>query len=166
MQVKTSDSLHILGVTAIISLILLILGGWLTFLGMGEWYYDLNFPSFQPPAWVFTPVWIVVLSCLAIATWLVIIRLHDSPGFVALALTLYGAQCILNGVWSLLFFTVQRPDMAFWQILVLDIFLMAMIWGYTKVSKAAGLLLLPYFFWLSLSTAINFSIVQNNTFPL
>lgn len=56
--------LNSLAVVAAISLILLLLGGSLTYLGLGPWYYRLGFPPFQPPFWLFTPAWLVVLSLL------------------------------------------------------------------------------------------------------
>ncbi|MDJ0624542.1 MAG: TspO/MBR family protein [Desulfocapsaceae bacterium] len=166
MKSHPISSFLVLSGTSIVSFTLLILGGWLTFLGLGDWYYELNFPPFQPPAWVFTPAWIIVLTCLALSTWLVIRRLHDYPGFVAFGLMIYGARCVFNAVWSLLFFTVQRPDLALWEILIFDVFLVIMVWAYAKVSKLAAILLAPYLVWLSLSTAINIYIVQHNNFPI
>ena len=167
-QVTTSswDSSYrryeVLVLTACLSLILLLLGGWLTYLGLGPWYYELEFPPFQPPAWVFTPVWIVVLSLLAWATWRVS-RQESQTRAVGLALALYGAQCVLNAGWSLLFFTLQRPDVAFWELLVLDVTLLLMIVAYARISKPAGLLLVPYLAWVLFATAINGWIVQFNT---
>jgi tRNA(Arg) A34 adenosine deaminase TadA/tryptophan-rich sensory protein len=152
----------ILALAACLSLTLLLLGGWLTYLGLGPWYYELDFPPFQPPAWVFTPAWTVVLSLLAWATWCVSRQESQTRG-VGLALALYGAQCVLNAGWSLLFFTLQRPDVALWALLVLDVTLLLMIVAYARIAKTAGLLLLPYFAWLLFSTAINGWIVQFNT---
>ena len=149
-----------------LSLILLLLGGWLTYAGLGDWYYELNFPPFQPPPWVFTPAWVVVLSCLALSTWLIASRLHERGGAVALALSFYSAQFVLNVGWSLLFFTVQRPDIALWELIVLDGVLLAMIWTYGRISLWATMLLMPYLAWLVLSTAINGWIVQHNSFPV
>ena len=130
------------------------------------WYQQLNFPPFQPPPGLFTPAWILVLSCLAVATWLIADQVDDYAGSVALALSLYGAQFVLNAGWSLLFFTVQRPDIAFWELIILDIVLLAMFLIYSRVSRWAALLLIPYISWLVLSTLINGWIVQNNTFPI
>ena len=146
---------------ASISTVLLALGGWLTSLGLGPWYYQLEFPPFQPPPWVFTPAWIVVLSLLAVSTWLVA-RCEGTRQGVGVALGVYGAQCVLNVGWSLLFFAMRRPDVAFWSLLVLDMTLIAMILAYARVSKRASLMLLPYFAWLILATAINGWIVRFN----
>lgn len=149
-----------------VSLFLLVIGGWLTYLGLGDWYYDLTFPPFQPPAWVFTPAWVVVLSCLAVSTWLVTKLAMNNIRAALMALGLYGAQCVLNVGWSLLFFTLQRPDFALWELIALDLALFGMIWSYFRISVVAGVLLLPYIFWLGLSTAINVWIVMHNSFPV
>ena len=159
-------SYPLLAVFGVLSLILLLLGGWLTYAGLGDWYYELDFPPFQPPPGLFTPAWVVVLSCLALSSWMVTTRLHLQSGAAALALTLYGAQCVLNAGWSLLFFTVQRPDIALWELVVLDGVLLTMFWTYGRISAWAALLLTPYIAWLALSTAINSWIVQHNAFPL
>ena len=147
-----------------VSFILLVLGGWLTYLGLGDWYYELNFPQFQPPSWLFTVAWAVVLTGLALGTWLITSRAEENVSAVLLALILYGAQCILNAGWSLLFFPMQRPDIALWELLVFDIVLLLMVYTYGRVSKLAALLLAPYGIWLALSTAINLWIVSHNTF--
>lgn len=149
-----------------ISLILLFLGGWLTYLGLGDWYYSLDFPPYQPPSWVFTPAWVIVLGCLAVSTWLVACNAEKELHSALSALTLYGAQCVLNVGWSLLFFTLQRPDFALWEIVALDATLLGMLWFYGRTSRLAALLLLPYIGWLILSTAINIWIVTHNTFPI
>ncbi len=150
----------VLAICCAISLTLLGLGGWLTYLGLGPWYETLEFPSFQPPPWVFTPVWTVVLALLAVATWLVV--RNDRGRQSNIAIGLYGAQCVLNAMWSLLFFTVRRPDIALWELLALDFVVLAMIVTYGNASRLAGLLLIPYLAWVSFATAINGWIVEHN----
>ena len=150
----------------VVSILLLGIGGWLTYIGLGDWYYSLNFPPFQPPAWLFTPAWVIVLSCLAISIWLVTAKVYENAHAVLLALALYGGQCVLNVGWSLLFFTMQRPDIALWELLALDVVLFAMIWIYGRITIMGALLILPYAAWLLLSTAINIWIVIHNTFPV
>ena len=151
---------------AVVAIILLGLGGWLTYIGLGDWYYSLEFPPFQPPAWLFTPAWVIVLSCLTFSTWLVTGKANDNVAAVLLAVALYGGQCVLNAGWSLLFFTMQRPDVALWELATLDAVLLGMVWAYSRVSILAALLLLPYAAWLFLSTAINWWIVMHNSFPI
>ena len=148
---RHDGTLWSLTVFGVVSLALLLVGGWLTYAGMGPWYDQLNFPPYQPPPWVFTPAWIVVLSLLAVATW----QVASNGDRHRLAFALYGAQCVLNAGWSLLFFTLRRPDAALWELIVLDVVLLLMILLYFRVRTSAGLLLVPYFLWLLYATAIN-----------
>jgi benzodiazapine receptor len=155
----------------VISVILLVLGGWLTYVGLGDWYYDLNFPPFQPPNWLFTWAWVVVLSCLAVSTWMVTCKIKEDVNSIPIAaglfaMILYGAQCVLNAGWSLLFFTLQRPDIALWELALMDLVLLGMVWSYARISFISALLLVPYVAWLALSTAINIWIVIHNDFPV
>jgi tryptophan-rich sensory protein len=145
----------------LVSLALLLVGGWLTSLGLGPWYRGLDFPPFQPPGWVFSPVWAVIFVLLARSTWLVL-QSDGSRISVAFALGLYGAQCVLNVGWSLLFFTLKRPDVALWELLVLDATVAAMVVVYARSSRSAAALLLPYLAWVCFATAINAWIVKYN----
>lgn len=156
------------------SFLLLALGGVLTSIGLSDraWYDQLDFPPYQPPAWVFSPAWIVILTLLAIATH----RLSPSrqgrttssrtgttsSPFLGAAYLLYGMQFVLNVGWSLLFFTLRRPDAALWNIVVLDVVLLAMIAAYGRIDRRAGLMLLPYLLWLLYATAINAWIALHN----
>ncbi|MEM1109998.1 MAG: TspO/MBR family protein [Planctomycetota bacterium] len=156
------------------SFLLLALGGVLTSIGLSDraWYDQLDFPPYQPPAWVFSPTWIVILTLLAIATH----RLSPSRQapttssktgttsnlFMGAAYLLYGMQFVLNVGWSLLFFTLRRPDAALWNIVVLDVVLLAMIVAYGRIDRPAGLMLLPYLLWLLYATAINAWIALHN----
>lgn len=144
-----------------ISVAMLALGGWLTYLGMGEWYRNLKVPSWQPPGWLFSPVWTTLLTLLAVATWLVFHGEGNST-FRRVALGLYGAQIVLNITWSLLFFALHMPALALIDIFFLDLVLAGMVFIYGRLSLVASMLILPYLIWLGLATAINFWIVLNN----
>ena len=144
----------------LLSLAVLALGGWLTYLGMGQWYNELRKPSWQPPGWVFSPVWTTLLTLLAIATWRVSGRM-DSP-MARVALGLYVIQLVLNVSWSLLFFALHSPQAALVEIFLLDLVLIGMVISYSRVCKLAGSLIVPYAVWLGLATAINIWIVWNN----
>lgn len=143
---------------AALSVLTLGLGGWLTSLGFGPWYDELEKPWFQPPGWLFSPVWTVLFALLAVATWQVARR-----GEVArTALQLYAVQLLLNLGWSLLFFTLSRPAWALVDIVLLDVVVVAMVVAYGRVHRASGWLLVPYAAWLGLATAINVWIVVQN----
>lgn len=146
----------LLGLHALLSLLTLGLGGGLTALGFGPWYDELRKPWFQPPGWVFSPVWTLVLSLLAVATWQVARRGARGP------LRLYALQLVLNVLWSLFFFALARPSWALVDIVVLDAVVVGMAIAYGRVHRPSGWLLAPYALWLGLATAINAWIVLHN----
>ncbi|MEM7308689.1 MAG: TspO/MBR family protein [Planctomycetota bacterium] len=148
----------LLALYATLSLVTLGLGGWLTSLGFGPWYDELKKPPFQPPGWVFSPVWTTLFGLLAVATWQVARRGEAARG----ALRLYAVQLVLNLGWSLFFFTLERPAWALLNIAALDAVVVAMVWVYRRVHRAAGWMLVPYAVWLGLATTINVWIVLHN----
>lgn len=141
-----------------LSLLTLAAGGWLTSLGLGPWYDALRIPWFQPPSWVFTPAWTLIFILLAFSTW----RIARRGAPARITLVVYWIQLVLNMLWSLFFFTMQRPDLALAEILVLDVVVVAMVVMYGRLDRTAGWLLIPYPIWLMLATAINLWIVLNN----
>lgn len=148
----------LLALFAALSVVTLGLGGWLTSLGFGPWYDTLKKPPFQPPGWVFSPVWTSIFTLLAIATWQIARR-----GDVARwALRLYGVQLVLNVGWSLFFFAMANPALALANIVVLDGVVVAMVVTYGRIHRISGWLLVPYAVWLGLATAINAWIVMHN----
>lgn len=159
---KASERRRLLAWLAV-SLGVLLFGGWLTSFGLDDWYKSLKFPPFQPPGWAFSPAWTLILTLLAIATWK-LTGVHSkrySKGFT-MAMVLYGIQIALNCGWSLLFFALKRPDVAMYEIIILDVVLVLMVVLYWRISKTAGLMLVPYFAWLLFATSINVWIVNNN----
>jgi tryptophan-rich sensory protein len=144
-----------------LSLLTLLVGGWFTMLGMGEWYDRLNTPSWQPPGWAFTAVWMLILGLLAVATWLMARDGIQRTG-VGFALFLYSIQLLLNAGWSLIFFTLRSPDWALFELVVLLGVLIGMMIAYGRISEAAAWLLGPYVGWVCFAMAINIWIVINN----
>ncbi|MEM1226653.1 MAG: TspO/MBR family protein [Planctomycetota bacterium] len=146
-----------------LSAVLWLAGGALTSLGLGKWYESLDFPPYQPPGWAFTPAWFFILTLLAIATKRIVGgEDRATAGDRQLGMFLYGLQFGLNLGWSVLFFAVQRPDAAFWEILVLDGVVLSMVIVYGRIERWAGWMLVPYFGWLLFATAINFWIAKYN----
>lgn len=143
---------------ALISLITLSLGGWLTALGFGPWYDDLLKPPFQPPGWLFSPAWTILFTLLAVATW----RIARYGEIARLALRVYAFQLLFNVLWSLLFFTLHRPGWALMDIAILNVLVVAMVVLYGRIDRLAGWFIVPYVLWLGLATSINIWIVLNN----
>lgn len=124
----------------------------------GEWYAGLVKPSWNPPSWLFAPVWTVLYGMMAVASWLV----WRTRAAVRTALTLFALQLVLNATWSWLFFGLERPDLAFADIVLLWLALLATTAAFFRIRAAAGILMLPYLFWVSFAAALNFAIWRLN----
>lgn len=124
--------------------------------GTGAWYEGLVKPSFNPPNWVFGPVWSLLYTGMAVAAWLVWRR--RAAHRVAVPLALYGIQLLLNAAWSWLFFGMHRMDIAFADILLLDVVVLATLVRFWRIHRAAGALFIPYLAWISFASLLNFSL--------
>jgi tryptophan-rich sensory protein len=126
----------------------------------GEWYASLAKPSWNPPSSVFAPVWTTLYVLMGVAAWLV----WREVGFsgARLALSLFIIQLVLNALWSYLFFGLQRPMIAFIEIIVLWCAILATLVSFWKVRPAAGALLIPYLCWVSFASALNYQLWRLN----
>ncbi len=132
------------------------IGALLTNQSLGTWYPGLTKPSWNPPDWVFGPVWTLLYIMMAVAAWLVW-RSRDSRP-VALPLGLYAVQLTLNVLWSGIFFGLQMPGAAFIEVVVLWLTILATILAFWRVERVAAGLLVPYLAWVSFASALNFAI--------
>lgn len=133
------------------------LAGIATSAGVASWYPTLVKPSFNPPAWVFGPVWTVLYVMMGVAAFLVWRRGLAAPGIRA-ALAMFLVQLVLNGLWSLVFFGLRRPGWALVEIVLLWLAIGGTVWLFRRVSTAAAMLLLPYWAWVSFAAVLNASI--------
>ena len=140
------------------------LSGFATSRGVSIWYPTLVKPSFNPPAWVFGPVWTVLYIMMGVAAFLVWRQGVGADG-VRVALAVFVVQLALNGLWSILFFGIQSPGWALVEIVVLWCAVGATIWLFWRVAPAAGALLLPYWAWVSFATILNASLWWLNRSP-
>lgn len=126
----------------------------------GEWYTSLKKPSFQPPSWLFSPVWTTLYVLMGISFYLVwkqpLTRARN------MAITLFLAQLLFNFMWSVLFFSWHSPGLALIDIVVLWISILLTILSFSKLSKTAAWLLVPYILWVSFATALNWEIWRMN----
>ena len=134
------------------------LGGWITAPSVIAWYPTLSKPEWNPPSWVFGPVWTTLYVMMAVAAWLVWLK----PETTRTALILFFIQLALNSLWSFLFFGAQSPGLALIDILALWLALALTIHAFFEHSRTASLLLLPYLAWVSFAAFLNFSIWQLN----
>ena len=135
-------------------------GSMLTTPSIGQWYATLAKPAWTPPNWVFGPVWSLLYLAMAVAAWLVWRRVgfpHASS-----ALNLFAVQLVLNICWSAIFFGAHRPGLAFAEILLLWLAILATMVAFRPLSRAAAWLLVPYLFWVAYAAVLNFSIWRLN----
>ena len=134
------------------------LGSTWTAKSVGTWYRALDKPTWNPPSWVFGPVWSVLYLLMGISLWLVWRRV----GLLALPVGVFAIQLVLNAAWSGLFFGLQNPGAAFAEIVVLWAAIVATIVVFWRVTPVAGALLLPYIAWVSFAAVLNFTIWRLN----
>jgi translocator protein len=126
----------------------------------GAWYDSLDKPWFNPPSWIFGPVWTVLFAMMGVAAWLVW-RERRAPGR-RMVLGLFVVHLALNAAWSWLFFGIRRPDLAFAEIIVLWTAILALVLLFWRIRPLAGALMLPYRAWVSFAAFLNFTLWQMN----
>ena len=128
---------------------------------VNDWYLELNKPSFNPPNWIFAPVWTVLYIMMGVAAGIV-----WAKGFyhiwVKTALYHFGIQLLFNALWSIIFFGFKNPFAALLVILALLVLLIFTIKWFKVVSQTAALLLIPYLLWVCFATALNYKIWELN----
>ncbi len=130
------------------------------FVSTDAWYVTLNKPSWSPPGWVFGPIWSILYTLMAVAAWLV----WRKGGWKVQGkiLGVFLLQWFLNAVWTPLFFGLHQPGLAFAEILLLWLAIAATLMLFWRVSKAAGVLLIPYLAWVTIAAVLNFTIWRLN----
>jgi translocator protein len=126
------------------------------FVSTAGWYAELNKPAWNPPAWIFGPVWTVLYIMMAVAVWRVWLR----GGWRAQSkpLALFLIQWGLNAFWTPLFFGLHLLGWAFVEILVLLVFILLTIRAFRAIDRVAALLLVPYLAWVAFASVLNFTI--------
>jgi len=127
----------------------------------GEWYASLRKPSWNPPGWVFGPVWSALYTMMAVAAWMV----WQRGGFAGQrrALGFFLVQLALNAAWTPLFFGLHWPAVAFAEILLLWLAIAATLVVFRRTSRAAAWLLAPYLAWVGFAAVLNFTLWRLNS---
>jgi len=157
MQADSSSKKPIV-IAILLSLIVGGLGGAAT--EIGPWYFQLQKPSWQPPDWLFGPAWttIYVLTSIAgVKAWRRADQVQRRYFMGALLLNL-----VLNLLWSLIFFTSQRPDIALIEVVPLWLSILLMVLLVRSYSPVSALLVLPYLGWVAFAAYLNWTIVTLN----
>ncbi len=122
------------------------------------WYAALNKPSWNPPNWVFAPVWTTLYIMMAVAAW----RVWLTGDRVKPALTLFFIQLALNLLWTLIFFGLHSPGGALIEVVPFWAAILATMLAFFGRDKWAGLLFVPYLAWVSFAAVLNFAIWRLN----
>jgi len=126
------------------------------------WYPTLEKPSFNPPNWIFAPVWSMLYIMMGIAAGLVWDRIEFEKELVKKALIVFAIQLGLNALWSYLFFGLHNPMLAGIEIVLLWLMIFETYTQFSKINKIASYLLLPYLAWVSFAMVLNGSIWWSN----
>jgi benzodiazapine receptor len=125
--------------------------------GFSSWYGAIQKPGFTPPGWVFGPVWTVLYLLMGVAAFLVWER-GLGVRLVRIALVWFLVQLVLNAAWTPVFFGLHRIGLAVVVIVLLWVAIVVTMYYFFRVSRSAGILLVPYLLWVSFATVLNASI--------
>ena len=142
-----------------VALLVAALGGAAT--DIGPWYQSLRKPAWQPPDWLFGPAWTLIFALTALAGVRAWARTPDVAARGRL-LSAYALNALLNILWSVLFFTLKRPDWALAEVVALWLSIVLLIVVSGRRDRTAGWLLVPYLVWVGFAGVLNWSVVRLN----
>ncbi len=134
-----------------------LLGQWATYPNLAPWYAGLVKPSFNPPNWIFAPVWTTLYVLMAYAVWR-ILKAPASGSARRTALTLFFLQLALNPLWSWLFFGLHNPLAGLLNIVPQFLVIVATIISFNRLDRGAALCLVPLAAWVAFASVLNFAI--------
>ena len=135
------------------------IGGFVTIGAVNSWYLTLNKPSWNPPNYLFGPVWTTLYILMGIA-WGMIWNSNSTEK--PKAMQFFIIQLVLNFFWSIIIFGMKNISLALFNILVLWIMILLTLIVFNRINKKAAALLIPYILWVSFATALNFAIWRLN----
>ena len=126
-----------------------------------EWFLSLNKPSWNPPSYLFAPVWTFLYLLMGISFWLVW-KSKAPEHKKKQACLVFAVQLFLNFWWSILFFRFHSPGIAFIDIVLMIVMILATIFAFARISSAAAWLLVPYISWVCFAAILNYTIWSMN----
>ena len=138
-----------------------VVGSFATTSAIPTWYVTLNKPSFNPPNWIFGPVWVTLYALMGISLYLVWQKVKDNKR-AKYSVKIFIAHLLLNSLWSIVFFGFRDLSLALDVIAALWLLIVYVIYLFWKIDKRASYLLIPYLFWVSFASILNYSIWQLN----
>tara|TARA_B110000259_G_C14032393_1_gene407321 strand:+ start:4921 stop:5394 length:474 start_codon:yes stop_codon:yes gene_type:complete len=150
-------SIYYISIAVFVCLLVGFLSSFATQSSVNSWYLTLNKPSFNPPNWVFAPVWTFLYILMGIAAGLVWAKGYYHL-WVKTALYHFVFQLLLNALWSIVFFGLKNPFIALLIITGLNVLLLFTFKSFKVADTKAAYLLLPYMVWVGFATVLNFAI--------
>jgi tryptophan-rich sensory protein len=144
-----------------IPLVIGTIGAFFTAHSVKTWYPTLAKPAFNPPDWVFGPVWTTLYILIGISAYLVWQKRKEIVHFPR-TIAVYLMQLILNLMWSFIFFYARQIGVALVEIVLLLVIVIVNAWLFYKIDKTAGLLFIPYILWVGFATLLTASIFSLN----
>ena len=129
------------------------IGGFTTNSFKEPWYSEVVLPSFNPPSWVFAPVWTILYIMMSVAIWKIWINSFDVK-----ILKLYFIHLFFNGTWSIIFFGFHQIGLALINLIIILFFIVLLMKNYFSRSKVSFYLMVPYFLWSSYALILNSTI--------
>jgi len=148
-------------IALIIPQLFAIIGALFTGTGVNSWYNLIEKPAFNPPNWLFGPVWTLLYVLMGVSAFL-IWRLGLNKKEIRFALLIFIFQLALNLFWSFIFFGLQNPGIALTEIISLWFAILATILAFYQINKVAAYLLIPYILWVTFAAFLNYSIWDLN----
>lgn len=139
-----------------------IIGSFFTVSAIPDWYVSLNKPSFSPPNWIFGPAWTLLYILMGYSLYLVQSSKFKDQSFKNKALIIFAIQLSLNAIWSIIFFGMKNPVLAFVDIIALWVAIIFTIKAFSKINKLASYILYPYLAWVSFASILNLAIILLN----
>jgi len=153
-----------LSISLVVPQIAGMIGSFFTVSAIPFWYTNLNKPSFSPPNWVFGPVWIFLYILMGISVYLIWNKYNQIPKenlqkiYLKTSLQFFWIHLFFNAFWSLIFFGLQNPALAFTNIMIIWLMIIILIKRFWKINKWSSYLLIPYLLWVSFASILNLSI--------
>jgi tryptophan-rich sensory protein len=150
---------------AIVVVICLVVGyvsGMVTRTSITTWYPTLVKPSFNPPNWIFAPVWTSLYVMMGVAAGFIWNQITTQKAAVTKALQFFTIQLVLNALWSYLFFGLHNLMLATIEVVLLWLMIFETYSQFAKINKTASYLMLPYLAWVSFASVLTASILWLN----
>jgi tryptophan-rich sensory protein len=138
-----------------------LIGSLFTTPAIGSWYAFLNKPTFNPPAWIFAPVWTLLYVLMGIALFFVYRKIKENKSAKSAAI-IFVVHLLFNASWSIIFFGAKIIPLAFANIVILWLLIVYLAIIFWRIDKRASILLWPYLAWVSFASVLNYSIMMLN----